>query len=410
MANSFNKEEVVLFEKVLERFEKDLTLSQNCSRYTPDATGMQRQGDTYWRPMPFIAETVDGMDISGLYGDLKGLSVPGTLSHINNVPWTLDAKELRDEWYMDQQSAAAAQALAARVESAIALNVANTGAQVVKRGALSGYDDLAECEAVLTEIGVPRQMRKMFLNTRDNNKIAANLAGRETLNQRPDSALSENQIGKRYAGFDTFNVDVLPRLTAAAGGGAITVDGADQALVPAATSTAASGETSNVDNRYQTLTVSATTNVAAGDCFTIAGVNKCHLITKEDTGQLFTLRVIEVINGTTLRVTAMIDDGPYQNVTAAPANGAAITFLNTVTAPTNVFWHQSSVEVIAGRLAAEQLKGMEVMQGTTENGIQVVMARQGNIDDFTQKYRWTIFYGTVNLNPLMNGIMLGGQS
>lgn len=409
MANSFNREEVVLFDRVLERFEKELTLSRNCSRFTPDATGMQRQGDVFWRPMPFIAETIDGMDISGQYQDLKQLSVPATLSHIKNVPWTLDAKELRDDWYMNEQARAAAQALSAQVEVSVALNVAMTGAHVVKRGALEGYADLAQCGTSLTSIGVPRDNRSFFLDTQDYNEVADNLAKRQTVNGKVQTALEDASIG-RYAAFSTYDVDIMPRLTAAAGG-AITVAGAGQVLVPQSTSTAASGEVENVDNRTMLLTVAAaTTDVKAGDAFTIAGVNRVHLITKEDTGRPFTLRVHEVVNGTTLRVTALVADGPYQNCTAAPADGAAITWLNTTDAPVNVFWQGSSVEVIGGRLAADKLRGMEVMQGTTGNGIQLVMARQGEIDDFTQKYRWTIFYGTSNLQPLFNGIMLGNQS
>lgn len=408
MANSFNKEEVVLFEKVLERFEKELILSRNCSRHTPDATGMQRQGDVFWRPQPFIAEVVDGMDISGQYKDLKQLSVPATLSHIKNVPWSLDARELRDDWYMNEQSRAAAQSLSAQVEMSVARNVAMTGAHVVTRGALEGYKDLAACGTSLTSIGVPRDNRSHFLDTQDYNDIAANLAARQTVQGKTQTALEDASIG-RYAGFGTYDVDIMPRLLAAEGG-VITVDGANQVLTPASTSTAGTGEVSNVDNRTMLLTVAASTaNIKAGDAFSIEGVNRVHLITKEDTGRPFTLRVHEVVNGTTLRVTALIADGPYQNCTAAPATGAAITWLNEDDAPVNVFWQGSSVEVVAGRLAADQLRGMDVMNGTTDNGVQLVMARQGQIDDFTQKYRWTIFYGTSNLQPLFNGIMLGNQ-
>lgn len=410
MANAFNKNEVVMFDKVLEKFQKDLVISQNCSRFSPPETDMQRQGDTFWRPMPFIAETVDGLDIAGQYKSLTQLSVPASLSTIKNVPWELDVKEMRDSWYMEQESEAAAQGLSAAVETAIATNVAYTGARVVKRGALTGYPDLAECQSVFTETGVPRGMRKMALNTRDNQAVAGVLAGKETMAGRPEAATAESAIGRRFAGFDTWDVDYLPSLHAAGGGGGITVVGYDQALTPAATSTAASGETSNVDNRYMNLTVSSTTGVVAGDCFTITGVNSVHLITKTDTGQLFTFRVIQVVNGTTLKVTALIDSGPYQNVTAAPAHGAGLTFLNTVAGQVNVFWHQRSIEVIGGNLPVERLAGMEVMKGRTDNGIQLVMAKQGGIDNYKQKYRWSIFFGTVNLNPLMNGIMLSGQS
>ena len=416
MANTHNRNEVVYFEDVMESFSKDSVISNNVGRTNPGSTDMQRQGDTFWRPVPYIAETVDGMDITGLYDDLKQLSVPGSLSHIKNVPWKLDAKEMRDEWYMKQQSIAAGQSLSAAVETAIATNIAFSGSLCVKRGALSGYDDIAEAQTRMTEIGVPRHMRKFSFNARDNAKVASNLAARETINQRPDAALNESSIGRRLAGFDVLNSDLLPRLTAATTSGAVTVNGADQVLTPASTSTAGTGEVSNVDNRWQNLVITKTTDTTfkVGDRFTIAGVNHVHLITKEDTGQPFTLVVQSVVAQTTtaatLRVTAMIADGPYKNVTAAPADDAAITFLNTTSTLANVFWHQSSVEIIGGQLAVDDMGGMLVQKGTTENGITVCMFRQSNIDDLVQKYRFSIFFGTVNLNPLMNGVLLGGQS
>ena len=160
------------------------------------------------------------------------------------------------------------------------------------------------------------------------------------------------------------------------------------------------------------LTVSSTTNVVAGDCFTIAGVYKCHMITKETLPTLFTFRVIEVVSSTVLKITALIDSGAYQNVSAAPAHGAALVFLNTVAGQPNVFWHGDSVEVLHGRLGLEELRGggLDIMTATTEQGVQIALVKQGSINSLVQKYRWVIFYGTSNKNPLMNGIMLSGQS
>ena len=410
MAQSFNREVKILFEDILENFDKDLTMSKSASQYTPDASGMQRQGDTFWRPQPMIADVIDGMDITGQYDELNQLSVPSTLSHVKNVAWSLNAKELRDDWYRTEQARAARQRLAAQVEQSLALNVAMTGANVVKRGTLTGYSDVAECDAVLTEIGVPMDNRHFFFNARDYNTISGTLAGKETLTGRPERALSENYVG-RYAGFDTYKTDVMPRL-AAEGAGTITVVGYDQARTPASTSTAVTGEVANVDNRYMDLTVNSTTGVVAGDAFTIPGVYKVHMITKETLATLFTFRVIEVVSASVLKVSAIIDSGVYQNVSAAPAHGATLTFLNTVAAQTNVFWHGSPVEVIHGRLGLNDLRGggLDIMTGTTDQGVQIAMIKQGSIDNITQKYRFVIFYGTNNLNPNMNGIMLANQT
>ena len=411
MAGSFGREVKILFEDVIENFDKDLSLSMKCGQFTPDAKGMQRQGDVFWRPVPMISEITDGMTlVDGDFDDLLGLQVPGTLSHVKNVPWKLDAKELRDDFYRKQQAKSARQRLAAQIEESIATNVAMTGSQVVKRGTLTGYADLAECDAVLNEIGVPMDGRDFFFNARDNNAVAATLAGKETIQGKTERAMNRNYIGQ-FAGFDTYKTDVLPRLTAAAGSG-ITVVGYDQALTPAATSTASSGEISNVDNRYMNLTVSSTTGVVAGDCFTIADVYKVHLITKTVLPTLFTFRVIEVVSATVLKVTALIDSGPYQNVDAAPAHGASLTFLNTVAGQVNAFWHGESIEVIHGRLGLEELRGggLDIMTATTDQGVQIALVKQGSINALQQKYRWVIFYGTSNKNPLMNGIMLSGQS
>jgi len=35
--------------------------------------------------------------------------------------------------------------------------------------------------------------------------------------------------------------------------------------------------------------------------------------------------------------------------------------------------------------------------------------KQANIDTVTQRYKFSIFYGTANLNPQMNGILLANQ-
>ena len=409
MANAFNKEEIVLFEKVLEKFDKNTMMSQKAAQFDPPGETMQRTGDIIWRPQPYIAETVDGLDVTGAYEDLLELSVPSRTDHFKTVPWKLNALALRDQHYMSRQTDAAAQALAAEIEKSLALNVSITGGHFIKRGALTGYDDIAECDTSMTEIGVQTGDRNFFFNSRDYNKVASNLAGRQTLDGKALTALEKSIIGQ-YAGFDTYKIDIQPRLQAAAGG-ATTVNGANQVLTPAATSTAATGEVSNVDNRYQYLVVDNTAGVVAGDAFTITTVNRVHMITKQNTGTLFTNRVVEVVNGTTLKVLAMIDAGFYQNVTNAPGDGASLVWLNTVAAPTNVFWQGSSVEVVRGRLAVESFAdSMAVMNGTTDQGVNITMAKQANIDDFTQKYRWTVYYGVNNLNPLMNGIMVANQT
>ena len=409
MAHEYPVEIHNAFENILEGFDKDLAMSTSVAKKTPGAKEMHRAGDQFWRPQPMIEQVQDGIDSTGDTNNLKQLFVPATLSHIKRVVWDFDSLQLRDKHYMTQETMAARQALAAAVEEAIALNVSMTAGQVVTTsGPLTGYDDLSKCEAALTEIGVQRSNRHAFLNTRDSIGIASNLAARQTINAKPESAMEESMIG-RFAKFTTHGVDLLPTLNAAAGSG-ITVSGAGQSWTVTPSTTTAGGEKNNVDNRYMNLTVSSTASVAAGDAFTIAGVNKVHMITKQNTGQLFTNRVIEVVNGTTLKVLAMVSTGKYQNVSAAPADGAAITFLNTDTVQSNVFWAGNSIELLGGRLAVDEMNDLSPLMGTTDgSGIQIVMLKQADIDPVTIRYKFLIFFGTANLNPSMNGILLANQ-
>jgi hypothetical protein len=42
--------------------------------------------------------------------------------------------------------------------------------------------------------------------------------------------------------------------------------------------------------------------------------------------------------------------------------------------------------------------------------VQVVMTRQGAINDLSTKYRWDVFYGLINKQPEMSGLMLFNQT
>src|SRR3546814_2703758 len=123
--------------------------------------------------------------------------------------------------------------------------------------------------------------------------MAGNLASRSENTERSRTAYERALVRSDIAWFDVYKNDLNLRL-AAATGGATTVSGADQRHTPASTTTAVTGETENQDNRGANLTITAAAyaNIKVGDAFTIAGVNEVHLITKEDTGELKTFRVI----------------------------------------------------------------------------------------------------------------------
>ena len=414
MANAFNREEVILFDRVLEKFNADNTVAAQASRFSQPGEQMQRRGDTVWRPTPQISTTVDGLDISDDIGSITQMSVPASLTTVANVPFQLDALEARDDLYMERKADSAAQALSARVNKLMADNIKTWGSLTVAQSdPLTGYDDISLADALMVEQEVLGNDKTMILNPRDYNRMGGNLAAR-TLMPRSEKALDDTQVGP-VSNFNTFKTSYGPVLEAAKGSG-ITVTGAEgQSYVPVSTITASTGETANVDNRTMNLTVSGTTDVAPGDKLTIAGVHAISHISKNPTGELKTFTVISVVDGTTLQIApALVVAGAsdaetdYANVDFAAMDKSAITFLNTTSTQSNLFFMNDSIEIFGGRLAFPE-DGLTVMRMTTDSGIEIIFARQGDVLSAMTTYRLTMFLGVTNLNPEMNGVLIGGQ-
>lgn len=419
MANAFNKEEVVMFEQVLEKFDADNTCAKQSAVFRPDSTTSERAGDTIWRPEPYISRTVSGRDITGNIEDLTQLAVPASANITENVPWKLDAWELRDSLQRDRKADSAAQALSAVVNRNIANVVANTGSLAIMRpNAPAGYEDIAAAEARMMNEEIEIEMNRTFLlNANDWAGLADNLARRETMMGKPNAAYERSFVGP-VAGFDTFRTSYQPTIGASTG--STTVTGA-QSYVPVATQTnAVNGGESNVDNRFMDLTVGATGDFAVGDVITIAGVNAVSMINKEDLNELRTFRVTDIPDGTTLTITPPIIDvnnanqsaKEYGNCTGPAAGGAAVTAVNIAAARANSFWSRDSIEIYEGRLStpADDMAGISVMRGSTDSGIELLFAKSGDINDLSATYRWTVYFGVTNLQPQMNGIMLFNQT
>ena len=318
------------------------------------------------------------------------------------------------------------QAIDNRIKRAVANIVVNQGAQYVGRtAALSGFADIAAVDALLCSQDVSATTEKtMILNPTDYNNMAADLAARQTVRKGDISTNAyERALISEIAAMKVFKTSFAP-VKAAAAGGAITVTGA-QSYTPQGSIIDAQGDPANVDNRSMNLTVSATANVVPGDKLTIAGVNAVSIQNKNDTGALRTFTVKSVVDGTTLEISPPIIDATavgattaaqaqrdYGNCTDVAAGGAAITFVNYDTAISNLFWENDSICINTAPVVGseETLGGMILMNETTDLGLNVVIAKQGDINDLSTEWRMTTFFGVTNRDPMKNGILLGGQT
>ena len=428
MANDFSKEERVMFDDMLEKFDNTLVASRAAFRVNTDQVMMERTNDIVWYPQPYIMPTYSGNDATTAFAkDVAQLSVPASINMQKHGAFTLTARQLRDQQQASRIGNGIIQKLANDIDIDITNGVGALGSIVIKRTvAATGWDDIALCDSAMTEQGVGSDDRKYLANTRDYNNMAGNIAKPQTsANALVNSAYERGRLPD-VAGFETFKTANAYRQAAAVAGTSPQITGANQYYAPVGSTLTVGRGNLNVDNRFQTInvTLAGAANFPVGTAFTIAGVNAVNHITKADTGQLKTFRLVSITSGggtaganvwviTPPIISAQGATGPelqYQNVTATPVTTAAIVPLNTVATLVNPFWQGDAVQIFPGRLAPAPNSGLAVMTGTTDTGFGLMMTRQGEINTLTTRYRFDAIWGTLIAQPEMAGIELFSQT
>lgn len=436
MPNAFSKEEKVAFEQLLEGFNDALVMSRNVSVYNYNQTdaarttifppGVSPNFGTVWRPQPYIMTSVTSTPGTPItITDKTQLTVPASITNLKTVAWGMNSVELRDALQEGRLAAGANQKLASDINVAVMQTATSLGSLVVTTGTPAGsFDDIALCDTLMNETGVPGDMRYLSLSSRSYNGLAGNVVGTTRsfgANNRSDKAFERAYVGM-VSSFETYKQDYALRQTGNTqipGAATIATNGAQANFVPQATTVSVAG-TMNVDNRFQTVAVNNGALFNVGDAFTIEGIQAVHLITKQPTGQPKTFRVVSKPGGNNIVITPPIisaDNAPteaelqYKNCERAGVGLAAaqITFLNTTTADINCFWHKSAIELLPGRLAIPENAGVAVMRASTDQGIEVVMQKQFNLLSSLTEYRVDVLFGTALLNPEMAGILLFDQ-
>jgi len=423
--NAFSKQETVLFDQLLEGYQGATVATRMATVAKFDQVTMERTGDIIWLPQPFIGTIFSGLDQTANFNGQTQLSVPAVVNKSYSSPWVLSALNLRDLQQEGRLAHAATQRLGSQIDTDVMAAACTYGAIVVKRTvAASGFDDVAQCDASMTERGIPYEDRKLGLCPRDYNNMASNLqvAARSIDNPLSKTAYERAKIGSDIAGFEAFKMPFTTRLAAATGVGVTITNTQPLYYTPVATVLTTGVGSLNQDNRFQTISINVTSGtVKVGDCFTVAGVNAVHHIQKADTGSLKSFRIVAIVTGAggtgTVQICppiisaggGTIAEVQYQNVLASPANGAVLTFLNTVTANLNPFWQGDAVQLLPGRYQPRADSGLAVMSAVTDEGFQLVMTRQGSINDLSTKYRLDSYYGVLAAQPEMMGITLFNQ-
>jgi len=414
----------VLFEKTLETYEHQMQMLDLVDHFEPGSGDMQNADNFVWRPVQQHAPIINGWDLTGQETDIIEETYPAILGEPANDFFEQRADDLRDMRFWERRGEQSGMRQATELNSRLAALVANTGSLFFRSNATSGYDFIAQGQAIMNERQTADDMRYFLLNDRDNLTFGQDLAGRQTLQGRPEQTWKTGQIGQNVAEFDVFTGSFLPTL--AGGADPATTVTADVSDAPEGGSVnTATGVVTNVDYRISSVipvTDSSSYNVGDRVSFSNGGtpVESIGLADKNPTGQPMTFTIVAIPNGTSVQVfpkpIAADDAGlsaleqAYANINTQILNTATMNRLNVdASAKVNAFWAKNSIEVTGGDAPITLLNefgGQKVVSSTMSNGQKMYMAYDGNIDNMTFKCRLFTWYGLTNRNPSANGIAL----
>jgi hypothetical protein len=400
MAQNFKNTSLVT-RLMLKAFMNSLQMGAKVDRQLDSQ--FRKVGDTINVRRPVMFTATDGATISSAT-DIEERTAAVVLSERKKVNFEITSQDLTlsvEDFTARFVNPAAAE-LAQQVELSIADAYKQIGNFVGTPGtAPSTFLEVGAAAKVLTKLGVPMDSRWCAFYDEDASLALAD--GLKTVfpTTIATKAIEEASIG-RYSKFELYENQSLKLHTVGVATGTPLIDGASQD-----TTYTASG-----DAWAQSLITDGWTNstagiLLAGDVITIAGVNAVNRKTRADTGDLQTFVVTaDAASGastgpSTLTISPpIITSGPYQTVTAAPADGAAIvvkTGASGTSHKQNMAWHKDAITLAMAPLDLPT-------DGATASresfgGISIRAVRQYDIINDKTIYRFDILYGVKAQNP-----------
>lgn len=275
------------------------------------------------------------------------------------------------------------------------------------------YNSMIDAVASNALLGWPVDgMTKLVLNPLDAaaHAKAIILAGNDSMTK---SAIERSYLGS-VAGVDLFSTAQLPVHTVGPLGGTPLVNGAAQ--------TGASLVTDG-------WTAAAALRLNKGDVFTIAGVFSINPQTYQSTGQLQSFVVTAAVSSSgagaaTIPISPAINPGTltgldgdgnsislaaYQNVTASPADNAAITVLGAAGTAylQNLMMHHDAISLAVVELALPQTAVVAKRQSDADSGLSITMTGAFNVSDYEETYRLDVLWGVKNIYPELTRRVFG---
>lgn len=261
--------------------------------------------------------------------------------------------------------------------------------------------DILNAQVPLDRMSVPRDGQRMAAIEPGAN--ANIVAGLSTLfnNQSMLGEQYKTGVLKTGMGLDFAMSQNVPAHTVGPLGGTPLVNGANQGLINAgATDNPYAATTSLVTDGW---TAAAAVRLNQGDTFTLAGVYSVNPETKVSTGVLQSFVVTSQTssdgsgNATIVISPAIIAGGAYQNVTARPADNAALTITSgsaSTTYTNNLIWHKDAFTFVSPK--QELPGGMDMAYQASladEGGVSLRFVRGFDITNNRFVSRFDILWG-----------------
>lgn len=224
-----------------------------------------------------------------------------------------------------------------------------------------------------------------ILDTQANADLVDDLKGLFQDSTQIASQYREGMMGMT-AGFEFYENTLMPNHTTGTEGGLSNyqLDGGSQ---------------TSSDTKSMTLSIKTGTNtIQKGDIFTIASVNRVHPESKADTGEAQQFVVIggDTNTGTATSITVspgIVDSGPRQNVSAAGANSASLTFKGSASTAykRSLFFNKDAFTFATADLVLPN--GLDFASRQVYDGISMRILRDYAIVKDVQYTRCDVLYG-----------------
>ena len=228
----------------------------------------------------------------------------------------------------------------------------------------------------------PYSNRCLNLNTADNVSLLADTKGLFNPQANIGRQFREGMVANQFFGFaEVYENTLHRRQTIGAGSGYLIQGGAQ------------TGSTITVDTGTGALN--------KGQVFTIAGVNRVHPETKEDTGKLQQFVVTADYAGGAGSIAIapeIITSGGYQTVSGSPADNAALTFIGSAgTTNQSLGFHRDAFTFATADLVLPD--GVDFAAREVYDGISLRVIRQYDINEDEFPARVDVLFGKKSMRP-----------